>query len=134
MLLTIDYTALTDLDYQAQVIRRLNADLTRSADRVFSLARDFPDQWYALNNPADPPPTGRATTLTLRDIDFPPDMNSLSTAQIAVRLAGKDAVPDTPVTLHRGADGGEALATGGLTGTRRGAAAWLPLGRLLAHR
>ena len=58
MLLTIDYTALLDLDYQAQVIRRLNADRTRSADRVFSLSRDFPDQWYALNNP-DPSTTGQ---------------------------------------------------------------------------
>ena len=30
VLLTIDYTALLDFDYQTQVIRRLNADRTRA--------------------------------------------------------------------------------------------------------
>ncbi len=39
----------------------------RGADGVFSLARDFPDQWYDLNNPSDP--STRSVTITLRDID-----------------------------------------------------------------
>lgn len=34
---------------------------------MFSLARDFPDQWYDLNNPSDP--STRSVTITLRDID-----------------------------------------------------------------
>jgi hypothetical protein len=125
VLFTIEYTALTDDDYRRQVVTRLNADRDRGADRVFSLAQDFPDAWYDLNNPPDA--AHRQVTLTLRDLDFPLGVDNVGTAAITVRLAGKDAVPDTTVTLHRGADGGDALATGGLAGTRRGAAAWLPL-------
>lgn len=125
VLFTVEYTALTDDDYRRQVVTRLNADRDRGADRVFSLAQDFPDAWYDLNNPADP--AQRQVTLTLRELDFPLGVDNLGTAAITVRLVGKDAVPDTTVTLHRGADGGDALATDGLTGTRRGAAAWLPL-------
>ena len=124
MLLTIDYTALLDLDYQAQVIRRLNADLTRGADRVFSLARDFPDQWYALNNPA-PSATGRVTTVTLRDIDFPPDITSLITAQIAVRLSGAGPFTPIKVTLTRGGNSGVATTdASGIASTRRGGSDW----------
>jgi peptidoglycan hydrolase-like protein with peptidoglycan-binding domain len=124
VLLTIDYTALLDLDYQAQVIRRLNADLTRSGDQVFSLARDFPDQWYTLNNP-DPSTHARAATLTLRDIDFPPNMTGLATAQIAVRLSGSGPFPPIPITLTRGTDSGTAGTDPlGIASTRRGGAEW----------
>jgi hypothetical protein len=125
VLFNVEYTALTDDDYRRQVVTGLNADRDRGADRVFSLAQDFPDAWYDLNNPANP--TRRQVTLTLRELDFPLGVDNLGTAAVTVRLVGKDTVPDTTVTLHRGAGGGEALATGGLAGTRRGAAAWLPL-------
>jgi Tc toxin complex TcA C-terminal TcB-binding domain len=125
VLFTIEYTALTDDDYRRQVVTARNADRDRGADRVFSLAQDFPDAWYDLNNPADP--THRQVTITLRDLDFPLGIDDLATAAVAIRLAGRDAVPDTSVTLRRGAAGGDALATGGIAGTRRGAAAWLPL-------
>ena len=125
VLFTVEYTALTDDDYRRQVITRLNADRDRGADRVFSLAQDFPDAWYDLNNPADP--ARRQVTLTLRELDFPLGVDDLATAAITVRLVGDDDMPDTILTLHRGTDGGEALATGGLAGTRRGATAWSPL-------
>lgn len=125
VLFTIEYTALSDEDYRRQVVTRLNADRDRGADRLFSLAQDFPDAWYDLNNPADP--THRQATLTVRDLDFPLGVANLATAAVAVRLIGQDPVPDTTVTLHRGPDGGDALATGGIASTRRGAAAWLPL-------
>jgi hypothetical protein len=128
VLFTVEYTALTDDDYRRQVVTRLNADRDRGADRLFSLAQDFPDAWYDLNNPADP--AQRQVNLTLRELDFPLGVDNLGTAAITVRLIGKDAVPDTIVTLHRGSDGGDALATGGLAGTRRGAAAWSPLAGL----
>lgn len=78
VLLTIDYTALYDNDYSSQVTTRLNANRDRSADCVFSLARDFPDQWYDLNNPVDP--QARPVTIPLRDVDFPIQIGDLVTA------------------------------------------------------
>jgi hypothetical protein len=124
VLLTIDYTALLDLDYQAQVIRQLNADRTRSADRVFSLSRDFPDQWYTLNNP-DLSAQGRTATVTLRDADFPPGITGLATAQIAVRLSGSGPIAGISVTLTRGGTSGTAATdASGTASTRRGAADW----------
>ncbi|MFC0541848.1 Tc toxin subunit A-related protein [Kutzneria chonburiensis] len=125
-LITIDYTALYDDGYRDQVTTRLNADRDRGADCVFSLARDFPDQWYDLNNPPDS--TARSVTITLRGIDFPFAIDGLATASIAVRLAGDDPVPATVVSLHRGAAGGDATTADGIASVRRGnAAAWNPL-------
>ncbi|MDG4861680.1 hypothetical protein P8605_26435 [Streptomyces sp. T-3] len=93
---------------------------------MFSLARDFPDQWYDLNNPADP--ATRAVTLALREPDFPLALTDLTTASVAVRLTGKEAVPPTTVSLHRGTAGGEATTDDGIASTRRGnAASWRAL-------
>ncbi|MFI9381427.1 hypothetical protein [Kutzneria sp. NPDC052558] len=123
VLITIDYTALHDDGYRDQVTTRLNAERDRGADCVFSLARDFPDQWYDLNNP--PANGARSVTITLRDNDFPAGIENLATASLAVRLAGDDPAPDTVVTLRRGAAGGDATATNGIASIRRGnAAAW----------
>ena len=118
MLITIDYTALYDDVYRNQTITRLNANRDRGADCVFSLARDFPDHWYELNNPANP--DARSVTITLRDVDFPPTIQDVTTAAIAVRLARTAPVPATVVSLHRGAAGGEATTTDGIASTRRG--------------
>ncbi|MER5430166.1 neuraminidase-like domain-containing protein [Streptomyces sp. NPDC002588] len=127
VLLTIDYTAAYDDTYRGQVVTRLNANRNRGADCVFSLARDFPDQWYDLNNPSDP--STRSVTVPLRDVDFPLGIEAMSTAAVAVRLSSSGAVlPDTVVTLTRGTAGGAATATNGIASTRRGnAAAWIPL-------
>lgn len=100
-------------------------DRSRGADRVLSLARDFPDQWYDLNNPTDP--AARSVTIPLRDLDFPAGVTDLATAAVAVRLAGPGPVPATVVSLHRGSAGG-ATTTGGIASTRRGnAAGWVPI-------
>ncbi|MBK6012829.1 hypothetical protein JHN45_16930 [Streptomyces sp. MBT53] len=126
VLLTIDYTAAYDDTYRRQLLTRLNADRNRGADCLFSLARDFPDQWYDLNNPADP--KARSVTVPLRDIDFPLGIDSLSTAAIAVHLSSGAEVPDTTVTLTHGQTGGTATTTNGIASTRRGnATAWTPL-------
>jgi hypothetical protein len=126
VLITIDYTALQDEEYRNQVISRLNAARERGADRVLSLARDFPDDWYDLNNPVDP--SVRSATLTLRASDFPPGVQGLATSSLVVQLVGAGPVPDAAITLTRGAVGGDALTTGGVAGTRRGnATAWTPL-------
>ncbi|MBQ0854883.1 hypothetical protein J8N05_42740 [Streptomyces sp. BH-SS-21] len=123
LLVTVDYTAAYDDTYREQVVARLNADRDRGADCVFSLARDFPDQWYDLNNPADP--AARSITLPLRDVDFPAGIEGLTTAAVTVRLSSGTPVPDTAVSLTRGASGGTATATNGVAGTRRGnATAW----------
>lgn len=125
LLITIDYTAAYDDTYRDQVVTRLNARRDRGADRVFSLARDFPDQWYDLNNPADP--STRSVTLPLRDIDFPLGIEDLVTSAVAVRLSSDATVPDTALTLRRGTVGGAATVTDGIAGTRRGnATAWTP--------
>jgi hypothetical protein len=126
VLISIDYTALIDPGYQAQVIRALNANLTRSADCVFSLVQDFPDQWYALNNPG-PPPAARDVTLAFGQMNFPAGISpgSLATTQIAVRLSASGPLAPVPVTLSRGAASGSATTDdGGIASTRRGAGGW----------
>jgi hypothetical protein len=131
VLITIDYTALTDAGYQAQVIRGLNANLTRSADCAFSVSRDFPDQWYALINP--PPGTASqpvTVTLTLAGQNFPAGIvpASLSTTQVAVQLAAAGPLVPVSVTLSHGGASGTALTDpGGIASTRRGAAGWSAL-------
>lgn len=127
VLIAIDYTALADPGYRDQVIRQLNANVSRSSDCVFSFARDFPDQWYALNNPGS---TGRETTLTLGNADFPPGISpaSLATTQVAIRLAAGGTLASVPVTLSHGAVAGTATTdAGGVASTRRGASGWNPL-------
>jgi hypothetical protein len=129
VLVTIEYTALHDEGYRSEVVGRLNADRKRGADCVFSLARDFPDPWYALNNPD--PAVGRAVTLTLRDVDLPPhvEREGLLTKHIAVQLSAASPVPATAITLARGGGAGRtATTTDGIASTRRGNAGnWLPL-------
>jgi hypothetical protein len=126
VMITIEYTALYDDTYRGQTINRLNADRGRGADLVFSLSRDFPDQWYDLHNPAGP--GARTVTLALRDVDFPAGIDALSTAAVAVQLSSSQPVPPTVVTLNRGAAGGAATTFGGIASTRRGnAAAWTGL-------
>jgi hypothetical protein len=126
VLLTVEYTALSDVGYRIQVVDRLNRERSRGADCVFSLARDRPDAWYALNNPD--PAVGRTVTLSLRDVDLPPNLEQLTTTAVTVRLVAAGAVPPTTVTLRRGAAGGTATTTAATAGTRRGnAPAWLPL-------
>lgn len=126
VLITIDYTALSDDGYRQQIIGQLNASRQRSADCVFSLARDFPDQWYDLHNPADR--ASRSVTIGLRDVDFPFGLSELSIGAVAVQLTSGSPVGPTGVTLTRGTAGGAATTTGGVVSTRRGnAAAWTPL-------
>lgn len=126
VLFTIEYTALTDAGYRSQVVERLNADRTRSADCIFSLARDFPDQWWALNNPQTP--GDRTVTLTLRDVDFPIHLTSVNTAAVGVHLVSGAAVPATVVGVRRGTSGGDATTTNGYASSRlANAPAWTGL-------
>jgi hypothetical protein len=122
--LAIDYTALDSYDYRQQVIQQLNADARRSGERSFSLRRDFPDQWYALNNP-EPSATTRDVTLSLDRSDFPTNLDDVSVDQVVLYLApAKEAIPPTLVTLSHGGQGGEGgRSDKGVISTRRGNAA-----------
>lgn len=126
VMITIDYTALYDDGYRDQLVTRFNGNRERGSDRVFSLAADFPDQWYDLNNPVDR--TARSVTINLRDIDFPVGISGLVTAAVAVRLDSGQPVPNTVLSLRRGTAGGNATTTDGTASTRRGnAAGWASL-------
>lgn len=86
VLISIDYTALNDVDYRQQVIRSLNGDL--SAERAFSLRRRA-DAWYDLNN-ADPTATQISTSITIKPEDFPPHIDSLSLKHLTLFVAPAD--------------------------------------------
>ena len=126
VLISVDYTALSDDGYRQQVIRRLNAPGSITADRGYSLAGDFPDQWYELANPANPA-APRSTTLTIQAADFPATLTVplVTELVIALVLAPGVADPGVQVTLEHGNNGGPAQSTGGIISTRRGnASAW----------
>jgi hypothetical protein len=126
VLITLEYTALSDVGYRGQVVDRLNGSRTRGADCVFSLVRDRSDDWYTLNNPD--PTLGRRVVLSLRDAEFPPNLQGLTTTAVTLRLVSATAVPATAVTLQRGVIGGAATTADGIAGTRLGNAdAWRPL-------
>jgi hypothetical protein len=129
VLISIDYTARADDGYRTTVVTALNNDLTRGGDLVFSLARDFPDQWYALNNPdpAATPGADRSVTLTLTPADFPTGITGLDTAGVAVALVGPAAAANpVKITLGRDTTSADAQTLAGIAGTRRGnAPAWL---------
>jgi hypothetical protein len=86
VIISIDYTALNDVDYRQQVIRSLNRDL--SAERAFSL-RNRIDEWYDLNNPSATA-TQIATSITVKREDFPPHIDSLSLTHVTVFVARAD--------------------------------------------
>jgi hypothetical protein len=123
VLISIDYTALDSDDYRQQLLKQRSRNTQRAGDRAFSLRRDFPDQWYALHNPAQA--TGaRTVTLTLDGTDFPTGLDRLRVAQLVIYLApAGDPVPPTKVTLQHAGRGGSEQSDNGLISTRRGNAA-----------
>ena len=48
VIITIEYTALQNYDYQQQVLHKLDAAV--SGNRTFSVRNDLPDEWYDLHN------------------------------------------------------------------------------------
>lgn len=130
VLITFDYTALADSDLRTRVISTLNATRHRGADSVFSLADDFPDQWYDLHQSvAGGSP--RSVVITLGDADFPVNIPtvSLRITAVAVRLVGSSDLPATTLTVFRiegsRRPGGSASTdVAGTASTRRGAQPW----------
>ncbi|RSO09973.1 hypothetical protein DMH26_00240 [Streptomyces sp. WAC 05379] len=99
VLLTVDYTALSDSGYRAQVIQRLNPRV--SAQRAYSFRENFPDAWYELNNP-----TESATPMTVqfetRRADFPPNLEpgSLRSAQLLLYVSQREGTAEPVRVQH----------------------------------
>ncbi len=94
VLLTIDYSALHSEVYKEQIIQNLGTDF--SADRVFSLRNDFPDQWYDLNHPelvADD--VKMKVTLTVTRQDFPANLNSINLVHIKMFFITADGFEES---------------------------------------
>jgi len=127
VLVTIEYTALSDPDYRQQVIQTLHQSF--SADRAFSFRHQLADQWYDLHNP-----TQSATPMTVRFTterdDFPPNLedSSLSIEHVALYFARADRQTFEVTVNHlnftpQGASvivGGGASSKDGVISTRRG--------------
>ena len=135
VLLTIDYTALSDPEHRQRVIRTLNRRYT--ADRLLSLREEFPDTWYDLSNPdtAENPAERMRATLSLSRSDFPSNIDGLSLAQLTLFAVGlRSSTSELTIlsTQHTTAgqtvDAGQVETSGGIVGTRRpGGAPWQPL-------
>jgi len=131
VLISIDYTALYSTDYRQQVIGHL--DRSFSADGVYSLRQQFPDQWYDLHNP-DQSKTPMSVKLTTSRTDFPPNLEDLRIEQVVLAYAtvnsGAGSLPGTTLTFTptRGAvplGSGPLSPIDGVISTRRGnASAW----------
>ena len=128
VLISIDYTALNDIEYRQQVIGSLNRDL--SAERAFSLRQRL-TEWYDLNNP-NPAATQIVTSLTLKRDDFPPNIDKLSLkhATVFVARASGESFEIPNVSLRFTPVGGTEIVCEGVTteqgvvSTRRNASSW----------
>ncbi|WP_201574713.1 hypothetical protein [Psychrobacter sp. H8-1] len=90
VLLTIEYTALYDRNYQQQVQQEL--DTYTSFDRAFSFSQEFSDAWYDLHNPEQtdtPMSVSFETTLA----DFPSNVKELSITNVLMYIIAEDDLP-----------------------------------------
>jgi hypothetical protein len=125
ILITIDYTAFSSVDYRRQVIRSL--DWGVSSDRGFSFLQDFPDRWYDLNNPESSATPMTVRFSTKRD-DFPPNVLELAVQDLTLYFDRGDATFEVPVTglsfQPEGSTqtfrGGSATSIDGIISTRSG--------------
>lgn len=137
VLLTIEYTALSDAVYREQVIQQLSRDFT--AERAISMQEHVPDAWFDIHNPEQLLPAKRfRAEFSTADTDFPVNLerDSLMISNLLVYFVPVDGEPiaATKVFLNfvpKGARpdeaplGGEAGSTRGLLSTRSGSApAW----------
>jgi hypothetical protein len=137
VLVSIEYTALTDPDYARQVRSALPRRLQGTL--ALSIRDQFPDAWYALAE-ADPaaPTAVPPVSLPVTPAEFPHNVEDIrlqALALLVVRSGDREeGAPDLVVDhLHlvrgdRRLEGGPASATGDVISTRLGTGAgWLPL-------
>lgn len=125
---TVEYTAEESAAYREQVQRELGSE--RSVDQTFSIADDFADEWYDLNNPGQ---TTDPMTIDLEvgSDDFPANLADLKVDGVQLYFVGPDgeAIQDIEVGLEltpegtSTAAGGPASPVDGLISTP-GASAW----------
>ena len=132
VLITIEYTALSDGVYRDQIIQRLNRDFT--ADRAISFQQTVSDGWYDIHNPEQVEPAKRfRAEFSMTSADFPVNLESLKISNLVVYFVPEDGevVPVTTVGLEFvpvGAPpelpplGGDAGSARGLLSTRSGSA------------
>ncbi len=119
VLFTIEYTALSGLDYRQQVIQQL--DRSVSADRLYSFRTQFPDQWYDLHNP-DQAATRMVSIFSTTREDFPPNLENLAIQQVAVYflLADGETAEGLQATLSFIPQGSSTAVSGQATATPEG--------------
>jgi hypothetical protein len=134
VLITIEYTALSDAVYRNQVIQQLNREF--NADRAISFQQHMPDSWYDLHNPEQIEVARRfRAEFSTAETDFPLNLerDSLKTSNLLVYFVPKDGevVKVTNIGLSfvpEGAPpnttpvGGDASSDRGLLSTRSGSA------------
>ena len=132
VLMTIEYSALDDLDHRHAVIRAL--DRRYSADRLFSVQSDFPDTWYDLHNPdtVEDPAERMVAVLELTQDDFARNVTDLSIAQLTLfTVTDGSLTEEITISSTRHIRNGETTSagavttTGGIVGTlKAGGAPW----------
>ncbi|MFV2055919.1 MAG: LamG-like jellyroll fold domain-containing protein [Thiohalomonadales bacterium] len=133
VLVTIDYTAFHNFDYQQLVIREL--DNTYRGEQAYSFRQDFPDLWYDLNN-SNPEDSTISLQLETRRESFPPNLSELKIDHVILYFSRvDDATFEVQLTdLRFKAQGslepedpsyGGAQSIEGIISTRRGS--WTPL-------
>ncbi len=136
VLITIDYTALNDLDYRRQIVQQLDRNF--SADRAFSFRQQFADQWYDLHNPDQLDPARRfIASFSTGKNDFPTSLANLTISNVVLAFIGKDSqrIKVTSASLALSPQGtnpnaaplgGVAASDTGVLSTRSGSATkWL---------
>jgi hypothetical protein len=125
VLVMFEYTALASTEYRQKVIAQL--DRTASADRLFSLRDQFPDQWYDLHNPQAP--TAPVTIgFDVSADDFPANLDGITTSQLGLYIVLADGVTGTPIQVsldfsangERPVGGTASSTSGGIVSTRLG--------------
>jgi hypothetical protein len=129
VLITFEYTALSDDNYRRQVIQALDPEV--QGDRAFSFRTHFADQWYDLNNPDESATPMTVTFRTERD-DFPPNLDDVEIRNIVLLVSrkggGKFAAPVGIDNLRfAGVGGAASTSLEGVASSRTNAPSWVPL-------
>jgi hypothetical protein len=135
VLVTVEYTALNNLDFRQQVIKTLDSNV--SAERSYSFRNQFPDQWYALHNVQQPAQPAQPLTICFSSLidDFPPNLLEIKIQQLLLyvsRVAGEARELDILKLKFSPVDGtpaeGGATTIDGVISTRRGSGdPWLSM-------
>lgn len=133
VIISIKCTALFSMDYQSQVLKRLQKEF--SAVRTFSFRTEFADQWYDLHHP-DLSANPMVVTFNTGRTDFPSRMQNIRIQQIALYFVKADnALFEVPVNAllfaeeaTSGRVGGSAQTNERMINTRFGnGASWVSM-------